>query len=310
MTSDPLVLQRLRQQGAIWWRASRPFTLTASIVPVLAGSLLAAERRDVFDPILFTYAMLGSVLIQIATNLANEYYDYVQGLDTPSSLGPAGIIVRGLVSPPTVLIACVLTFAAASILGLAITWVVGWPILAVGIASVLAGYFYTARPLALGYRALGEIEVFVFMGVLMVMASYYVQAREWSWDALLLSLPIGFIVTAILQANNLRDIDDDRSKGRVTHATLLGRRLATYEYLALLVATYASLVAAVAASAVPAAALVALVSVIWAVRLGKLALSTPDVRQLGPLVRGTAALHARFGLLVSLGLLLSLWVGS
>lgn len=295
------------QRALVWLRATRPFSLTASLVPVLVGTALAAAVA--FDPALFVLALLGSLFIQIGTNLANEYLDYVQGLDSETSLGPVGVILRGLLSPGSVLLGGLAAFAAGAAMGLAIAWAVGWPIVAIGVASLLAAYFYAARPLALGYRGLGELEVFVFMGPLMVVAAYYVQVQRWEWAPLWVSLSVGFLVTAILHANHTRDIDDDRAKGRLTHAILLGRRWASHEYLLLVGGAYLALAAAVATGVAPPSALLALLSLPKAARLVRLVYTEMTPRALNPLVRGTAELHGHFGLLLALGLALEAWRG-
>lgn len=300
---DAMATQR---RVIVWLRATRPFSLPASVVPVLVGTALATDLA--FDPALFVLALLGSILIQVGTNLANEYFDYVQGLDSETSLGPVGVILQGLLSPGAVLTATLGAFAMGAAMGLAIVWVVGWPILAIGVASLLAAYFYAAKPLALGYRGLGEVEVFVFMGPLMVMAAYYVQARQWGWDPLWASLSIGFLVTAILHANHARDIDDDKAKGRITHAILLGRRGASHEYLLLVVSAYLVLAGLVATGAVSPLALLALLSLPKAARLVYLAYTEMRPQALNALVRGTAHLHGQFGLLLALGLALSGWL--
>ena len=160
----------------VWYRALRPFTYSASLVPVLVGSAIAWREGHV-DVILFLFALLGSVFIQIGTNLANEYFDYVQGVDKTDSLGPAGVIIQGKLPARQVLVAAVLAFTTGATLGIYIVIKVGIVILLVGLLSVLFAWFYTAKPISLGYRGLGEAEVFIFMGPVMVAAAYYVQAR-------------------------------------------------------------------------------------------------------------------------------------
>ena len=206
----------------VWYRALRPFTYSASLVPVLIGSAIAWRQGHV-DVILFLFALLGSVFIQIGTNLANEYFDYVQGVDKPDSLGPAGVIIQGKLPARQVLVAAALAFTTGAMLGVYIVIKVGIIILLVGLLSVLFAWFYTAKPISLGYRGLGEAEVFIFMGPVMVAAAYYVQARTFAWTPLLISLPIAFLVTAILHANNLRDIQQDMERGRLTWAVLACR---------------------------------------------------------------------------------------
>jgi len=213
-----------RSKLVIWYEAVRPFSYSASIVPVLVGTAVAWQLGRV-DWELFLLALFGSVAIHIGTNLANEYFDYVQGVDELDSLGPAGVILRGELAPRSVLLAAALTFAAGSVMGFILVWRVGWPILLIGVTSVLAGWFYTAKPFSFGYRGLGEVEVFFFMGPVMLLGSFYVQTETITLVPLLVSLPIGLLVTAILHANNLRDVVQDDERNRVTWVVLACRRL-------------------------------------------------------------------------------------
>ncbi len=154
-----------------WYLALRPFSYPAAIVPVLVGTALAADTH--FNPWLFILTFAGSVLIQAGTNLATDFFDFVDGVQPRATLG--GAIRSGALSAKAIHRAAIGCFAAGSVCGLVIVAYAGWPILAVGFVSVLAGYFYTAGPIMYGRRGLGEVMVFLFMGVLMVMASYYVQ---------------------------------------------------------------------------------------------------------------------------------------
>ena len=165
---------------ASWLTALRPISFTASIIPVLVGTAIAAE--DEFHPLLFVLALLGSIAIHAGTNLVNDYFDHVKGTDNEESLGQSGVIQRGLLSARAVLAGGIVAFAVGAAIGLVITAQVGWPVLALGVASVLAGYFYTASPFSLAYRGLGEVVVFVFMGPVIVVGAYYVQTEAWGWE--------------------------------------------------------------------------------------------------------------------------------
>lgn len=204
-----------------WFTALRPVSFTASIIPVLVGTAVAADRE--FHAGLFVLALLGSVAIHAGTNLVNDYFDHVKGTDNADSLGQSGVIQRGLLPARTVLAGGIGAFAAGAAVGLALTALVGWPVLALGIASVLAGYFYTASPFSLAYRGLGEVVVFTFMGPVIVVGSYYVQTESWDWAPFVASVPIGLLVAAILHANNVRDIENDRRNNKWTLAALAGR---------------------------------------------------------------------------------------
>lgn len=294
----------MRDTARLWYRAMRPFSFTASVAPVLVGSVLAFD--EAIHPGRFLLALFGAVAIHAGTNLVNDYFDHRKGADGPHSLGPAGMIQRGLLSPRAVLTGGVIGFAAGSAAGLVLVALTGPAILWLGLASVAAGVLYTAGPAALAYIGLGELTVFIFMGPVIVLGSYYVQLERFGWGPAVVSLPVAFLVAAILHANNLRDIEDDRRTGKRTVATLIGRRWATYEYLALIAAAYISLLAGVLAGIIAWPVLVALATAPAALQAARLAAATVEPRALNALVRGTARLHLRFGILMATGLIIGL----
>lgn len=289
-----------------WFLALRPFSFTAAIIPVLAGTAVAAD--EAFRPGLFVLALFGSMALQGGTNLVNDYYDHQLGVDTAASLGPSGVIQRGLLTPREVLVGGLVTFGVGAAIGLAITALVGWPVLVLGVASVLAGFAYTAPPLKLAYRGLGELTVFAFMGSVIVMGASYVQVEEFTWEAFLASLPVGLLAAAILHANNLRDIEDDRAHGKRTLASLVGRPAADYELTALVLGAFAAVVALPAAGAAPLTALIALIALPRSLALLRALPDSRDARSLNRVLMGTVALHLAFGLLWSLGWALEAWI--
>jgi 1,4-dihydroxy-2-naphthoate octaprenyltransferase len=202
--------------------ASRPRTLPAAIAPVLVGTSLAV-RYGTFHPIAFIAALLGAMLIQIGTNLSNDYSDARRGADSDERIGPVRVTAGGLVPPRQVLVATYLTFGAAVLCGAYLIAVAGWALLAVGAASILAGVLYTGGPRPYGYEGLGEVFVFLFFGIVAVTGSYFVQRRSLPWQAFVLAVPVGLLISAILVVNNVRDIDTDRRAGKRTLAVRLGR---------------------------------------------------------------------------------------
>jgi len=202
--------------------AARPRTLPAAVAPVLVGTSLAI-RYGTFHPVTFIAALLGAMLIQIGTNLSNDYSDARRGADTDERIGPVRVTAGGLVPPRQVLIATYVTFAAAVACGAYLIAVAGWALLAVGAASILAGVLYTGGPRPYGYEGLGEIFVFLFFGVVAVTGSYFVQRRALPWEAFVLAVPVGLLIAAILVVNNVRDIDTDRRAGKRTLAVRFGR---------------------------------------------------------------------------------------
>ena len=300
-------MRSMRDRLKLLLLATRPFSLTAAIVPVVVGTLVAAEES--FSLVRFALAFIGSIAIQAGTNLVNDYFDHIKGVDGADTLGPAGLIQRNVFSPRAVLLMGIAWFALGSIVGLILVALTGPELLLLGLASVAAGFFYTAAPVSLAYIGLGELTVFLFMGPVIVTGAYYVQTEQWSWQPVIVSLPIAFLVTAILQANNLRDIENDRTHGKRTVATLIGRRAATIEYAALIAASYVVLLALVPADVAPWPVLLAALTLPAAVAVTRRAARTTNPRALNLVLLRTAMLHMRFGLLLAAGLTIGLFVG-
>lgn len=217
----------------VWLRASRPQTLAASIVPIMVGASLAWSHNQFRMDTTFV-ALICTLLIQIGTNFANDYYDFVKGADTDERIGFERATALGLVSPKETLTATLLTMALAFLTGLYLVWIGGWVILAIGILSLLFGILYTGGPFPLGYNGLGDIFVFIFFGMIAVTGTYYVNALEWSELSLLASLPVGALCVNILVVNNLRDIHQDKISGKKTLGVIFGENMLKIEYLGLL----------------------------------------------------------------------------
>lgn len=284
-----------------WVMAARPPTLPAAVVPVLVGT--AAVAHLAFRPLPFLAALLASVLIQVGTNFANDYFDFHKGADTAERLGPVRVTQSGLIAPGTVRNAMVLVFGLAALVGLYLVLVGGWPILLIGLLSIAAGVLYTGGPFPLAYNGLGDLFVFIFFGLVAVCGTAFlhvggVPAVAW-WAA----LPVALIVTAIIVVNNLRDIDTDRQARKHTLAVLLGRRATRAEYLALLAGAYLLLPAGVLLGYAGAWALLPLLTLPLAVPLVRTVFSVQG-RPLNRALAGTGRLHMIFGVLLALGLLL------
>ena len=284
----------------LWFQASRPFSFTAAVVPALVGSLLYADTTFSWWKALL--AVLGSVFFLAGTNFVNDYFDDRKGADGPDSLGMAGFLQRGLLTPKQVLALGVACFALGAGIGIVLCLVVSWELFIIGLASALAGFLYTGWPLHLAYIGLGEVTVFFFMGPIIVMGASFVQVEAWTWDAFLASLPIAFLVTAILHANNLRDIEHDRAAGKRTVATVIGREWANREMYLLLAATYITLVIAWAVGALPWPALVALGTLPFVRPIVQVVRAGGNPKKLNLALFRTAQLHMRFGALMAVGL--------
>lgn len=293
---------RVRRFLRTWWMAVRPFSFTASLTPVTLGATFAAYQGE-WDLLLFLVTLVSAVSIHAGTNLINDYYDWKKGTDTPESLGPNRALQEGMLTPQQVFWGGLVCFAFGAVLGLYLVWARGWFILWLGIFSILAGWFYTAGPAAFAYVGLGELVVFIFMGPVMVVGSYYVLAQRVGWDVFWLSVPVGLMVAAILHANNMRDLEDDLAKGKRTLANILGRENSRREYWILIGGSYVLLVGLIWLNYIPWTGLLALLTLPTALGLLQLASSTDAPRRLNRLVRETARLHERFGWLVILGII-------
>ncbi len=220
-----------------WILAARPRTLPAAAAPVLVGAGLAL-RAGQFDAINAAAAFFVAILLQIGANLANDLFDHERGTDTPERLGPARATSQGWISPREMRLGIGVVFGLAALLGLVLYLDKGWPVLAIGLAAILAALAYTGGPFPYGYHALGDVFVFIFFGLAAVAGTYFVQAGNVTLTVWLASLPMGFLIVNILVVNNLRDIDTDRTAHKRTLAVLLGRRAMEVEYLVCLGGAY------------------------------------------------------------------------
>ena len=296
---------RLRHFIRVWWMATRPFSFTASVTPVALGAALAAWDGK-FNLLIFGLVLVGSVAIHAGTNLINDYYDWRKGTDTAESLGPNRPLKEKLVTPRQVLIAGLLCFALGGGIGLYLVAARGGLfILVIGVLSVLAGYFYTAGPAAFAYIGLGEVIVFIFMGPIMVVGSYFMLAQDVPLRVVLLAVPVGMLVAAILHANNMRDHDMDRAQGKRTLSNILGRRGSKIEYVFLVGGGFVAMLALVLLRMAPVPVLLTLLAAPQAWKLIKRGTGTEDPKILNGLVRGSASLHGRFGWLMILGVVLA-----
>ena len=284
-----------------WFWATRPFSLTASITPVLVGSALAATVGAI-DWLLLALALTGSIAIQIGTNLTDEYSDHRKSGGAGKFLAPHKVIQRGLLSERAVEFGMAAAFGYGIAAGLVIVAHVGWPILAVGLASVAAAYLYAGGPKPLGTLGLGEPVVFVFMGPLMVMASYYVQREALTWASFYVSLPVAFIVTAILHVNNLRDISEDLEAGKRSIAAAIGVTSSRWLYAAFLASAYLSIAAVAVAGVISPWALLGLAPLPWAVGAARALFAAEERAAMNRLLVRSAKLHGWTGIALAAGL--------
>lgn len=281
--------------------AARPKTLTAAIAPVLVGTGLAAHDGTLaWLPALA--ALVAAVLIQVGTNFANDYYDFVRGGDTAERIGPVRVTQAGILAPDVVRRAMVVVLGAAMLVGVYLVWVGGWPIAWIGLASVASAVLYTGGPFPLAYHGLGDAFVFVFFGLVAVGGTYWVQALAWPVDALLAGAALGSLNTAILVINNLRDLETDRVAKKHTLAVRLGPTGTKVEYVALLAVAAAAPVVGVARFDWPVAGLVALLSMTLAIGPIRAVVGHAHPRELLPALGATARVVIVYGALLAGGL--------
>jgi 1,4-dihydroxy-2-naphthoate polyprenyltransferase len=286
----------------LWLLAARPRTLPAAIAPVLVGTALAGSE-DTFRALPFMAALVGSVFIQIGTNLSNDYSDARRGADTEDRLGPVRVTAGGLMPPRRVLVGTYIAFGVAVAAGLYLAAVAGWELLVVGAASILAGVLYTGGPRPYGYEGLGELFVFTFFGLVAVAGSYFVQTEELPWEAIALGVPVGLLAAAILVVNNVRDVDTDRRAGKRTLAVKLGRERARTLFVAMVAVAF--LVPVLLVPALSAWLLLTLAALPLAPPLIRTVRTRTDGPALNGALAATGRLLAVFSLLLAGGVLLS-----
>jgi 1,4-dihydroxy-2-naphthoate polyprenyltransferase len=222
-----------------WILAARPKTLSAAIVPVLVGSALAADEPPGVSWWVFACALLGAVLIQIATNFINDALDFRKGADAGDRLGPLRVTQAGLLSAETVMRGAWLCLFLAAVCGIPLLYRCGWPMLVVGLASIAAAYAYTGGPYPLAYHGLGEVFVVVFFGFVAVGGTFYAHSLQLTRSALLAGFAVGSLATVLLVINNLRDVDGDRRTNKRTTVVRFGERFARAEIALLALAPFA-----------------------------------------------------------------------
>jgi len=287
----------------IYWKATRPFSFTVTVMSVLLGALMAHK----FSWTWFLLTFLGALLMHAGVNVISDAFDYRRGVDTWRVLGSSRVLVDGLMNPSAHLRWGLLLFGLGCVIGLILAYFRGWPVIIFGLVGAILGFFYTAPPLGFKYKALGDLAVFLAFGPLMVMGTYYVLVQQIWWKLFWLSVPFGLLTIAILHGNNFRDIEEDSRAGYKTIAGFLGMRGSSIYYLVLVVGAYALTILFVALGWLPIWSLLILVTVPYAWRNIRIAFQPARVAfTLLDLL--TAQLHMLFGLALLAGILLSRWV--
>ena len=298
MTLDPTT-----RTGA-WYLASRPHTLPAALTPVfVAAGLAIGDGVFGWGPLVAT--AIGALAIQVAANFTNDLSDARKGADNEARIGPQRAVASGILSERAMSIGTWVSFGVATLAGVYLLTIAGWVIVAVGVASILATLGYVGGPKPYGYRGLGEVFVFVFFGLVATVVSRYVYDRAAPLDAWLLAIPLGFLVTAILVANNVRDIDTDRTAGKRTLAVMMGRGRTRVLFDTLVWGAFVLVSLFALFGWTPAWTVLALVTIPLAVPITITIHREVSGPPLIAVLKGVARLDLLFGVLVAIGAAIS-----
>ncbi|HIV74045.1 MAG TPA: 1,4-dihydroxy-2-naphthoate polyprenyltransferase [Candidatus Pseudogracilibacillus intestinigallinarum] len=311
MAHDKMMIKEVlneRDGFQVWWRLLRPHTLTASFIPVFVGTVFAYVEQETFHLLLFLAMLLASILIQAATNMFNEYYDFVRGLDNEKSVGIGGTIVRDGVQPKTVLRLAFTFYGIAFILGMYICYASSWWIALIGAVSMVIGYLYTGGPMPIAYTPFGELFAGGLMGTVMIAISYFIQAGTITKEMIFVSLPVAILIGAILMANNIRDLDNDKISGRKTLAILLGRKGAITMQAFFFLSAYVITMLLIIVGTLPIWSLIVLLSVPKAVQVIKGFAENTTPLEMMPAMANTGKTNTMYGFLLGISILISIFM--
>src|SRR5260370_41204045 len=288
----------------VWVRTARPFSLTAAVSPVLVGTAVAAYE-GAFHVAVFLVTLLACLFLQIAANYFNEYFDYHYGLDHEGSLGASTVIFRHEMTAMQVLAGGIGCFVIAAVFGLILIYLVGPAIILFGLAGMAIAYFYSAKPFQFAIRGLGDILVYIAMGFLMTWGAYYIQIPRWSWLAFAASVPVGFLVVAILNMNNTRDIQDDLAVHKLTLAVRFGQLFGQRFHAFLLIGSYAAVTIFALFRILPFFSLAVWITFPLAFTNVRSVLAATDRKAFAIGIKRTAMLHLQFGVMLALGIVVA-----
>lgn len=299
------VIASERSLFSLWLQAIRPFSLTASFIPIILGIVMVLYYfSGEINWYMLVLVFLGGPFFQLAGNLFSDYFDYKNNIDRLDTYGSSRVLVEGLMSPEKIFKGAIVSVIVLLVIGTIITLSRGFNMLAIGILGIIGSYFYTK----LKYRALGDLHIFLSFGPLMILGTIYALTGSWELlkYVLILSIPIGFLVTAILHANNTRDINHDTESNIQTFASLIGLQKSKYYYTFLLLGAYLSVLLFIFLNFIPYYALLVFLTLPIAIRNIKIMFSAvaDEPKAIAMLDVMTAQLHMLFGLLFSLSILI------
>ena len=293
-----------RSKLSIFMQAIRAFSLVASVIPVFVGSALALYYPGKVDWYLLPIIILCSMLFQSATNMINDYYDYKKGVDKPNTYGSSRVLVDNILKPKQLITMGLVVMLIGFVLGLSLVYVRGIPMLIIGIVGALGGYLYSGYPMGYKYFALGDIMVFALMGPFMVIGSYFALTGSYLSELWLTSIPVGCLVLSILQANNHRDIINDKAAKIKTVSILIGHNSSRIEYFVLVIGAYVSVLLIIILRVVTPYSILILAALPLAIKnLIMMKNSNPDkYAEIATLDARSAQHHLAFGVLYSIGI--------
>lgn len=304
---DTQTHQAVTPSWRFWVKTSRPPTLVATLSPILVGTALAAYDGT-FHIGTFLVTLLSCLFLQIGTNYFNEYFDYRYGLDHEGSLGASTVIFRNEMTAGQVLGGAIACFIAAIVLGLLLAYLVGPTVLLFGVTGVVIAYFYSAKPFKFASRGLGDIMVYIAMGLLMTWGAYYVQIPHWSWHAFAASVPVGFLVTAILNMNNVRDYQDDLAVNKKTLPVRFGLKFGQRFHTALLMGSYIAVTIFAVLGLLPLYSLAVWITFPLAFINVRGVLNATERKAFIIGMKRTGQLHLQFGVVLALALVVATFV--
>ncbi|WP_152655019.1 1,4-dihydroxy-2-naphthoate polyprenyltransferase [Oceanobacillus sp. CFH 90083] len=306
-TNNPADIKELlneREGFHKWWRLMRPHTLTASFVPVFVGTMIAFNEGTI-DWLLFFAMMIASLLIQAATNMFNEYYDFVRGLDNDQSVGIGGSIVRDGMNPKQIRNIAFIFYAISIGIGVYICISSSWWIAVIGLFCMAVGYLYTGGPVPISYTPFGELFSGVLMGTVIIGITYYIQTASVTMEMILISLPITIFIGCINFANNIRDRDGDEKGGRKTIAVLIGRPSSIKLLAMLFIVSFAITIILICTGILPIWSLLTLLSALPAISVIKDFKGKTQAIEMMPAMKKTGKTNTIYGMLLGLSLLIA-----
>lgn len=288
----------------VWWRLTRPHTLTASFVPVILGTVIAISYGGKINALLFFMMLFASILIQIATNLFNEYYDYKRGLDHAGSVGIGGGIVRDGIKPKTIMKLALSLYGISLLIGLYICASSSWWLTLIGLGCMLVGYLYTGGPIPIAYTPFGELASGLLMGMVIVLISFFIQTGTVTLESILIATPIMILIGSINLSNNIRDVDGDKQSGRRTLPILLGKKNAVFFLASMFTLSYLWVFALIGFDIVSPWILLVIFSIPKAVTAikGFIKNHADAPIHMMPAMKATSQTNTFFGLLLAIGI--------